>query len=286
MKFLENKTIKKVFYFFLYVFAVVGIVFVFVFIAMQFGWLNVRGSASQRDSYFEIVKDGIFKNEFSKPKVIITGYWIDTDEWRLMKEVFIRDQEIIHKAAFNAGVSPRMLLGGIIGEQFRFFTNSRESFKQYFEPLKILASLSQTSYGIAGLKPKTVRIIDENLKNSKSEFYLGPEMENIISYEEGADFESVRFQRITDVKDPYYSYLYVGLYMKQIIAQWQKAGFDIEKRPEILGTLYNLGFYYSRPKANPISGGSTINIGNYDYIFGDLTYEFYYSDELIDIFPY
>jgi hypothetical protein len=335
-------------------FALAGFVFFVVYIAMQFGWLNVKGSISQRNSYFNVnrktttkennsnnlqivckinvlskyapltsvniyktltsgVKDETiekmisvasrrFQNDqlyssyinncnnsnlnIKEIDVPISAFdWADTDQWSLMKEVFTRDQEIIKKSAKDAGISPRLVLGGVIGEQFRFFNNRRESFKSYFEPLKILASLSNTSFGIAGLKPKTVGIIEDNLKNKNSVYYLGLNMEHIVDYNEGVDIEVERMNRITNAKDPYYSYLYVGLYMRQIISQWQKAGFDISDRPEILATLYNLGFYYSVPKENPEAGGSIININDVDYTFGDIAYEFYYSGELSDIYP-
>jgi len=337
---------------FLFGFAIVGIIFSSVYVAMQYGWLNVKGSISERNSYFnikqnepinsdatnleivcrinviskyapltsvniyktltkgasdELIKKMIevasvrFANDylFNKDMIncknaiyktqelnipISAFNWADTDQWNLMKEVFTRDQEIIKKAGSDAQISPRLILSGVIGEQFRFFNNRRESFKSYFEPLKILASLSNTSFGIAGLKPKTVGIIEDNLKNKNSAFYLGPEMEHIVDYKSGVDIETERMNRITDAKNPYYSYLYAGLYMKQIITQWQKAGYDISKRPEILSTLYNLGFYYSVPKENPAVGGTTININNTDYTFGDIGYEFYYSGELSDIF--
>ena len=36
-------------------------------------------------------------------------------------------------------------------------------------------------------------------------------------------------------------------------AQWKAAGFPIDDRPEILATLYNLGYERSRPHANPKS---------------------------------
>jgi len=344
---------RNIFRLFLFGFALAGLIFFIVYIAMQFGWLNVRGSVSERNSYFNINKNekinenydleiicqinllnkyapltsiNIYKNlikgtknetilmmikaasfrfknnyHFNKElneclgfnnqkqelEVLTSAYnWADTDQWILMKEVFTRDQEIIKKASRDAKISPRLILGGIIGEQFRFFNNRRESFKSYFEPLKILASLSNTSFGIAGLKPKTIGQIEDNLKNSKSPFYLGQDFENIVDYKQGVDIETERMNRITNTKDPYYSYLYVGLYMKQIISQWQKAGYDINNRPEILGTLYNLGFYYSVPKENPQAGGSVININGKDYTFGDIAYEFYYSGELSDIFPF
>lgn len=349
-----HKIKRNTFRIFLFGFASIGIIFMFVYFGMQFGWFNVKGSVSERNSYFNINKN-IEKENISTNNLMIickinilskyapltsvniyktltqgasdevlntmidtasrrfkngdlynrdmtncsnsiygsqeldipiSAYgWVDTDQWNLMKEVFTRDQEIIKKAAQDAQISPRILLGGVIGEQFRFFNNRRESFKSYFEPLKILASLSNTSFGIAGLKPKTVGIIENNLKDKDSVFYLGPDMEDLAKYKEGIDIESERMNRITNAKDPYYSYLYVGLYMKEIIAQWQKKGFDISKRPDILATLYNLGFYYSVPKDNPEAGGSIININNTDYTFGDIAYEFYYSGELSTIFP-
>lgn len=213
-------------------------------------------------------------------------YWADSPEWGVLRSVFTRDQDIIREAATAAQISPRILLGGVIGEQLRFFGNSRESFKYYFEPLKILASLSDFSYGIAGLKPTTVARIDENLKNKDSVFYLGPDMENVITYPEVADREKIRFERITDTKNTYYSYLYAGLYMRQVAAQWQRAGYEISNSPGILSTLYNLGFNRSIPKEGASLGGATINVGDEKYSFGELGEQFYYSGELVREFPY
>jgi hypothetical protein len=216
-----------------------------------------------------------------------TAYsWADSAEWEVLKSVFIRDQDIIKRAAKDAGISPRILLGGVIGEQLRFFSNRRESFKSYFEPLKILANLSSFSYGIAGLKPDTVARIDANLKNKDSVFYLGPSMENVITYPEGADIPKVRFERITDTKNTYYSYLYVGLFMRQAVVQWQNAGYEIGDKPGVLSTLYNLGFNRSIPKENSAPGGAVINVNGKEYSFGELGEQFYYSGELIQEFPY
>ncbi len=343
---------RKAFLILLCGFAAIGFIFCLVYVGMHTGIFNVKGSISERNSYFNLNKTSSsetdtfndlvitcqintlgkyapltainiyrslsrgtdenvllkmiqvasrrFENDFfytasmdtcnttgSKEIILpISAYnWADTDQWNLMREVFTRDQDIIKKAAADVGVSPRLILGGVIGEQFRFFNSRRESFKSYFEPLKILASLSNTSFGIAGLKPKTVLQIEEHLKDDSSPFYLGSEMEHIVDYTNPNGLESQRLDRITNAKNPYYPYLYVGLYIKQIETQWEKAGYDISNRPEVLATLYNLGFYYSVPKPNPQVGGTVININNVDYTFGDIAYEFYYSGELADIFP-
>lgn len=335
--------------------AIVGAVFVAVFVAMQFGWLNVRGTIQDRNASLyqaslnpslhtttnesqavllckihalanvapETAKNIYTSLQVTQDEALVTTMlqvaqkrfldtslptvfnscahalvadttplaqsayvWADSPEWGVIRSAFIRDQDIIRKAAKDAGISPRILLGGIIGEQFRFFTNSRDVFKSYFEPLKILATLSKFSYGIAGLKPDTAKRIDENLMNPQSVFYLGDAMQNIITYPEGSDPEIVRFERITDTKDTYYSYLYAGLFMRQVAAQWKKAGYDIANRPEVLSTLYNLGFNRSIPKADPGAGGAPITINETAYNFGQLGYEFYYSGELVQEFPY
>lgn len=279
----KNKKIKNVFYVLLYLFAAIGFLFFAVFVAMQFGWLNVKGSASERNSYFKLENNFPEKKDFTLPEE--KSAWANSPEWNLMREVFIRDQEIIKKAGIDAGISPRLILGGVIGEQFRFLTNRRESFKQYFEPMKILASLSKFSFGIAGLKPDTVKKIEENLKNEKSTFYLGKGMEQAADYADGVGSDEERMSRITDVKNPYYSYLYVGLFMRQAMMQWKNAGYNIDNRPEIITTLYNLGFNRSIPKENAEAGGAVIDINGTSYTFGDLGYEFFYSNELIDIFP-
>lgn len=233
----------------------------------------MRGTIKERNEYLGIGDKGM------------TYPWASSPEWSVLKSVFARDEAVINQAAKDAGISPRILLGGVIGEQMRFFGNSRESFKSYFEPLKILATLSSFSYGIAGLKPETVARIDANLKNIDSVFYLGPEMENVITYPEGADQSKVRFERITDTKNTYYSYLYVGLFMRQVIAQWGKAGYDISDKPGVVVTLYNLGFNRSVPKANPGIGGALVKVNGQNYSFGELGEQFYYSNELTQEFP-
>jgi hypothetical protein len=340
---------------FLWAFAVIGVGFVGAFFAIKFGVFDVKGSISDRNSYFNFsgkkaeasntgaATDGFetickinvldqyapltsidiyytlnhggddsliaqmiqtASQRFNDDPAFITKMndcqgssastfavpmsaynWADTDDWNLMKEVFTRDQDVIKKAAADAHISPRLLLAGVIGEQFRFFVSRREELKSYFEPMKILASLSNTSYGIAGLKPKTVLQIETNLKDPTSPYYLGPDMEHIADHDPSVDVSTDIMNRITDTKDPYYSYLYIGLFMKEIEAQWQKAGYDVSNRPDVLATLYNLGFYYSVPKSNPQAGGAVITVNGVDYTFGDLGYEFYYSGELSDVFP-
>jgi hypothetical protein len=76
------------------------------------------------------------------------------------------------------------------------------------------------------------------------------------------------------------------LCIRQIENQWLRAGYDLTDRPEILSTLYNVGFIASVPKKDPQVGGSTIDIQGKKYTFGRLAYEYYFSGELATEFPY
>jgi hypothetical protein len=212
--------------------------------------------------------------------------WITSSEWSVLRSAFTRDTEIINKTAQKLDISPRILITPIIGEQLRFFTSKRSSFKSYFEPLKLFASLSKFSFGIAGMKPETAQRIEENLINKKSTFYLGEKYEHMLDYTDDIDIDSERMRRITDSRDHSYSYLYVGLYLKQLSQQWQNAGYDISDRPEILATLYNLGHNRSIPKPDPAAGGAPITIDNRTYTFGGLAYDFYWSGEMQELFRY
>ena len=95
-----------------------------------------------------------------------------------------------------------------------------------------------------------------------------------------------RINRLTDYHNHFYSYMYAAIFLKQVKMQWQRAGFPIDNRPEILATLFNVGYPQSQPKKNPQVGGSTITIYEKPYSFGAIAYQFYYSGELYDIFPF
>lgn len=211
--------------------------------------------------------------------------WMSSSEWETLKDALVKDKDVILQASRDSGVPARIIVSTVISEQFRFFTANRESFKRYFEPLKVLGNGTKFSYGVAGVKFETAKVIESNLKNSKSPFYLGKDHEDVFNYGD-ADPDTELMGRLTDSKNHYYSYMYTAMFLKEIMHQWEQSGYPINDRPEVLATLFNLGFNKSIPKANPEVGGSTITVDDRDYTFGGLSYEFYYSGELGDIFPF
>ena len=127
----KNKSFySKVFKLIVYFFALIGFVFVFVFIGMQFGIFNVRGSNVARNASLNIPKIDLLKDCIDTAEQKCD--WDKTIEWDVLKNAFQKDEIVINKVADQVGISPRMLVATIAPEQIRFFTSNRESFKKYF----------------------------------------------------------------------------------------------------------------------------------------------------------
>jgi hypothetical protein len=265
--------LKKVFLFFVYGFAVFGVLLTGVFFAVRFGLTKESGIIDmQRVSFL------------SNQAGTEAPQWTKLEEWQTLREAILKDKEVINKASAVTGVPSRMIVAPLVVEQLRMFFDERELFKTVFAPLKILGVQSQFSWGVMGVKQETAVAIEEHLKDSSSPFYLGPSYEHLLDFStDNPDQE--RFARLTDQHNRYYSYLYGALYIKELETQWKKAGFSISEKPEIVGTLYNIGFDHSQPNTSPQIGGAEISIGSTTYSFGALAADFYHSQELIEYFP-
>lgn len=255
------------------IFALVGFLLVGGYIAVRAGLTNTHGIIDKQSSQF--LSD---KKEYTQFPLA------HTPEWVAFRQAVAKDKAVIEKVSKETGVPPRMLVSLVVPEQMRLFHSNRAIFKEIFGPLKILGAQSQFSWGIMGIKDDTAREIERRLKDTSSPSYLGPKFEHLLDFKT-ADHDQERFARIVDEHDHYYSYLYAAIYIKETAREWEKAGFPIASRPEILATLYNIGFSNSKPNADPKSGGSAIDIDGTIYSFGALAGSFYYSDELVEVFP-
>ena len=276
---------KKFLFILIIIFAVIGAAFTAVYIAMQFGLLNVRGSALERNQFFVSAEAAALPEAPCIEAAETECAWSQTPEWAVVEGGLRKDAHIIERVSMETGVPARLIAAAVIPEQIRFFTSEREVFKRYFEPLKILGSLSQFSLGVSGIKQETAREIERHARDATSAFYPGPTYAAYIEYENGVDQDAELYRRLTDAKDHYYSYLYTALYIKEVEAQWERAGFPITGRPDIVITLFNIGFERSNPHAAPEAGGAGVTVGGRTYPFGVLGGEFYRSSELLDVFP-
>jgi hypothetical protein len=257
-------------------FALIGFFLVAGYVAVSFGFTNTTG-----------IIDTQTKTFIPKQKTTITYESFPlahSPEWISFRQSVAKDAPMLQKIYKETGVQPRILVAILVPEQMRLFHSDRAIFKQFFEPLKMLGSQSQFSWGIFGIKDDTARDVENHLTDATSPYYLGKSFEQSLAFTTDTP-DQERFNRITDDKDHLYSYRYAALYIKQLQTQWKKAGFPIEDNPAVLATLWNLGFVKSKPHANPSSGGAVIDIEGTEYSFGELARLFYYSDEMIEIFP-
>jgi hypothetical protein len=211
--------------------------------------------------------------------------WMNIPEWSDFKLAVVKDTVLIDSAAELTGVKPRLIVSVLLGEQMRLFNSTREVYKKVLSPLKILSVENNFSLGVTGVKQETAILAEKYLKDSVSLFYPGKKYEHLLDFYT-TDVTKERFDRLVNYRNHFYSYLYAGVILSEVRQQWKKSGFDISDRPEILATLFNVGYRYSIPKLNPSVGGSTIAIKEKKYSFGALAFEFYYSGEMVDVFPY
>ena len=138
---------------------------------------------------------------------------------------------------------------------------------------------------LSGVEPRLIVgcLVGEQIRLFK--YYMGPAYEHLLDFET-EDHVTERYNRLVDYRNHLYSYLYTGCILHQTMLQWRRAGYDISDRPDVLFTLFNVGFSQSVPKPNPVPGGSHIEVGDRTYTFGALGFDFYYSGELADVFPF
>lgn len=211
--------------------------------------------------------------------------WMATDEWEMLKPSIVKDSALLIKAGKLTGVEPRLIVACLVGEQIRLFNSNREIVKRYLGPVKMLSVQSQFSYGVNGIKEHTAIAVEQHLKDTTSPFYMGRQYENLLDFETD-DPTNERYRRLVDYRNHLYSYIYTGCILHQTMLQWRRAGYDISNRPDILCTLFNVGFAQSHPHAEPRCGGSHISIDGTLYTFGTIGFDFYYSGDLADVFPY
>ncbi len=281
-------------------FAIIGIIFSGIFVGMQYHWFNVEGSSISRDSFFATLpKVPIHAARVAKKATAISCVqqlnngsqvplcaWNKSVQYATIRDGLYKDRNTINLVSEQTGVSSRMIAATVVPEQLRWFTSDRETFKKVFEPLKILGVAANMTYGIGGFHFETAQRVEQYTQDTNSPFYAGPGMAKLVAYPSTENPKDTNLlARLSDSQDHYYSYLYVALFIKEITNQWMSAGYDITNRPDVIVTLYNIGFDKSIPKPNPQIGGADITVNGTRYTYGELGVDFYYSDELTQVFP-
>jgi len=313
-----GKKYKKssiIFFVFVGFFASIGFLFSAVFVAMEFDLLAVKGTIDKRNTFFTEAQQELrtifptssstpmgatttvstaisegggseSERQFCRSEGVTVCSWDATSEWDVVKSGLIKDSALIARVSKETGVEARMIVSVVVPEQLRFFTSNREVFKRWFEPMKILGTLTKFSLGVSGIKLETAIDVEKYAQDPSSVFYPGNDMRELIAYDQTiVDTQKELYDRLTNENDHYYSYLYTALFIREIKAQWSLAGYDVSKNPGVIVTLFNIGFEHSFPNANPLTGGAEITVGGTSYSYGELGSYFYFSNELRDVFP-
>ncbi|MEA3432582.1 MAG: hypothetical protein U9R01_07950 [candidate division WOR-3 bacterium] len=95
-----------------------------------------------------------------------------------------------------------------------------------------------SSIGFCQVKIKTAYWIEKQLNDPFSKFYPGEKYRNILKVSESPE------ELIYKLKNDTLNIYYASAYLRIIQSYWEKAGFPIDNRPDILGTLYSTGLFY------------------------------------------
>jgi hypothetical protein len=107
-----------------------------------------------------------------------------------------------------------------------------------------------SSIGFCQVKLKTAYWIEIQLSDSSSSYYPGVEYSSILPVSQ------IPGELISKLKNDSLNILYAAAYLRIIQSRWDDTGHSIDTRPDIIGTLYSTGLFYSDgteriPRKNP-----------------------------------
>ncbi len=149
----------------------------------------------------------------------------------------IERKEMIISASEKFDVNPVYLSAIIYTERTRNYDWTDEAFDE------AIARVGQnSSLGFAQVKMKTAYFIEIQLSDSTRKFYCGKKYRNILNVSKNP------FQLIEKLKNDSLNIMYAAAYLRLIQSFWSKKGYSIDNRPEIIGSLYQLGLFHSNGK--------------------------------------
>lgn len=134
-------------------------------------------------------------------------------------------------------INPLYLSAVIYTERTKNYDWTDEAFDE------VIARVGQnSSIGFAQVKMKTAYFIERQLSDSTSKFYCGKKYEHILGG------SKTPFKLIEKLKTDSLNILYAAAYLRLIQSFWGNKGYSIDNKPEIIGSLYQLGLFYPNGK--------------------------------------
>lgn len=149
----------------------------------------------------------------------------------------IERKEMVLSASEKFDVNPTFLSSVIYTERTKNYDWTDEAFDE------AIARVGQnSSLGFSQVKIKTAYFIERQLSDTTSKFYCGKKYSNILEVSKSP------FQIIEKLQNDSLNILYASAYLRVIQNFWSSSGYSIDDRPEIIGSLYQLGLFHSNGK--------------------------------------
>lgn len=152
------------------------------------------------------------------------------------------------KAAFAFDINPAFLKSIVYVERSSNFDWKDKIFDVFFAQ-----SGRNSSIGFCQIKLKTAYWIETQITDTLALYNPGKNYTSLLSVSKSPN------ELIVKLKVDSINIFYAAAYLKIITSYWKKAGFSIDEKPGIIGTLYSIGLFgvdgkprkpYAYPKAN------------------------------------
>lgn len=153
--------------------------------------------------------------------------------------------QLIERAAEKLEITPKYLAAIIYTERTLNYDWTDETFDVIIAKRGLNSSI-----GFCQLKLKTAYFIERQFNEITSVFYPGKKFANLLQ------ISQIPQELIDKLVNDSSNILYAAAYLRMMQTRWEKAGFPINDRPDILGTLYSTGLFYNdgterQPNAHP-----------------------------------
>ena len=142
-------------------------------------------------------------------------------------------QNVIASAAKKFGVPARYLMAIIYTERTLNYDWTDDELD-----IPLAKALLNSSIGFCQVKLKTAYFIERQFHDDESLYYPGERYQDLLQVSQSPD------QLIAKLADDTLNIDYAAGYIRIILSRWEKAGFPLTERLDILGTLYSSGLYY------------------------------------------
>lgn len=158
-------------------------------------------------------------------------------------------QELIELASQIFDVDSKILLSIIYIERTKNYTWEDGA----LDNLLAEAGLN-SSIGFCQVKLKTAYWIEVQLNDTSSVYFSSRK------YKEKLNLSNSPKKIIAKLENDSLNIMYASAYLRIIISRWEKMGFPIDKRADILGTLYSTGLFKRNGKERLPNGNPKANI--------------------------